>query len=161
MKRALQICLLPLLCAPLLCALHYEVRASGTTTITEQTYGPVKKITFDWAVSDTTGVIDTTTTNTFFGQVFWAVTDPDTAAANRPNDSYAVYLYTADGYDALGGDLVGCDSSAAYETSVLNGGSNGINKLGMVADKLRLYISGADSASAADYASGVVVVYIR
>ena len=160
MTRALRFLFLCGLCfAMVLCVLH-EVRASGSTTITEEQLGVVKKVVFAWAVGDSTGDVDTSTVYDYNGLIERVVVIPDTGDA-APNDDCDLRILDRHGADMLNLALSACDS--ATTTQVLRcGGANGLNKLGCVANEpLRLYIDDADSANAVDYASGQVIVYIR
>ena len=118
----------------------------GTCTVSEETFGTVKKITFTWT-SDDDGKVTKTTTNAYSGEVIRLVTNPDDDAA--PDDNYNVVINDEDGNDVLMGG--GATRDTATTEQVL------ASSLGCVAnDKLSLSITSAGAAN-----KGVVYVYIR
>ena len=121
----------------------------GTVTLTEETYGTVKKITCAWTSEDggdDAGKAGATTTNAYSGEVIRLCTDPGTAA---PTDDYDVYVYDEDSTDILMG--AGADRDTANTEQVL------ASSLGCVAnDKLTFYIENAGNAK-----NGTVYLYIR
>lgn len=119
---------------------------AGTVTITEETFGSVKKITFAWT-SDASGNATGTTSNAYSGAIERLVTVPD--GTDAPTDSYDVVVNDEDGNDVLMG--AGADRDTANTEQVL------ASSLGIVAnDKLALSVSNAGSAK-----SGTAYVYIR
>lgn len=53
---------------------------AGTVTITEETFGTVKKIRFEWT-SDATGAADATTDHVYSGEVLRLVTIPGASSS--------------------------------------------------------------------------------
>lgn len=120
--------------------------ASGTVTITEETFGTIKKIKFAWT-STAGGAASDTTVNAYSGKILGLATVPDGVAA--PTDNYDVTVTDEDGMDVLMGG--GADRDTADTEYVLS------TSLGAVAnDKLTLNISNAGNAK-----KGVVYLYIR
>ena len=128
-------------------ALQAPVRAAGTVTVTEETFGSIKKIAWAWT-SDGSGVVSgTLTTHAYTGALERLVTDPDGTAA--PTDNYDVTILDEDGTDILMG--AGADRDTANIEQVLR------TSLGVVAnDTLELRIAAAGAAK-----SGVVWLYLR
>ncbi len=124
----------------------------GTVTVTEETFGSVKKILFDW-LSENGGADDgkatKTTTNVYNGVLERAVFVPD-SGGTQPDNLYDVEVLDADGYDVLIALGLNLSNAAAVSKSHADG-------LGAVAnDKLTLSVSGANSAK-----GGVVILYLR
>lgn len=119
-----------------------------TITITEETYGSMKKIKFDWAVaSSSSGGVTGTTTKAYNGVLKRVVTVPDGVAA--PSASYDLTCSDQDSTDTFMG---AGGSRAAASTEQIAEAS-----LGVVAnDKLTLKVTNAGSSTA-----GVCYVYIR
>ena len=120
---------------------------AGTVTITEETHGTVKKITWAWT-SDASGDADgDKTAGVFSGEILRLVTNPDDTDA--PTTLYDVVVNDEDGNDVLMG--AGADRSATVTEQVL------ASSLGVVAnDKLDLVVSNAGNAK-----KGTVILYIR
>jgi len=121
-------------------------------TITEETFGTVKKIKWAWvsAADGTVGaaLVPTTTTNTYSGEVRRLVTVPG-AAALAPDDNYGVKINDGDGTDVL---MAGGLLRDTANTEQVNASS-----LGIVAnDTLTLLITAAGADNA-----GTVYLYIR
>ncbi len=122
---------------------------AGTVTKTEETYGTIRKITFDWA-SSSGGAADATTTNAFSGQLLNVYCVPD-SGGTAPTALYDVVLNNADGVDLLHG--LGADNSATVTSAI----TNALGGLGAVAnDKLTLGVT-----NAGDTKGGIVYVFIR
>jgi hypothetical protein len=120
--------------------------ATGTVTITEETFGTVKKIAFAWT-STAGGAAGDTTAGVYSGEVIRLVTVPSGASAPDPN--YDVVVNDEDSTDVLMG--AGANRHTSNTEQVL------ASSLGCVAnDKLTLSVSGAGSAK-----SGTVYLYIR
>jgi PKD repeat protein len=121
-------------------------------TKTEEVFGVLKKISWQWT-AHTDGKVATTTTNaettaTFNGEIVRLVTVPSTVVA--PSDNYTVKVYDDDDTDVLMGAATGNRDATATE-QVLG------TSLGVVAyDKLTLYIEGAGSGG-----KGTVHLYVR
>jgi hypothetical protein len=137
-----------LILAGLLAILTAPLGAAGTVTVTEETHGSLKKITFVWT-SDASGVVSgTLTTGAYNGAIERLVTVPAAAAA-APADNYDVTLLDEDGVDVLMG--AGADRDTANTEQVQR------SSLGVVAnDRLELRIANAGDAN-----SGTVHVYLR
>lgn len=122
----------------------------GTVTLTEETYGTVKKITFDWTAGTggDAGLATKTTEQVYSGEVLRLVTVPG-AAPDAPTDNYDVVVNDEDSTDILMG--AGADRDTATTQQVL------ASSLGVVAnDKLTLSVS-----NAGDSKKGKVYLYIR
>ena len=126
---------------------------TGTCTVTEQTFGSVKRIIFNWVcgASSQAGVIPaTSTTNYYDGKVLQVVTCPDSTKA--PDANYDLELNDKDSVDQF------CGSGANRHTSsteVLVHSSS--QPLGVaIATKLALAISNGGSSG-----SGRTFIYIR
>lgn len=120
--------------------------AIGTVTISEENYGTVKKIQFNWT-SAANGVASDTTTNAYTGEVIRLVTVPN--GNNAPTDAYDVALNDADGTDVLMG--AGANRANNATEQVLS------SNLGCVAnDKLTLMVTNAGNAT-----KGNAYVYLR
>lgn len=125
---------------------------AAVVTLTEETIGVIKKITWQWT-SHTDGKVATTTPNAvttkaYNGVIERLVTVPG-AGADAPDDNYTVKVYDEDSTDVLMAG--GASRDTANTEQVL------ASSLGVVAnDKLTLYIEGAGSAN-----KGTVYLYIR
>lgn len=120
---------------------------AGTVTISEETYGTVKKIAFAWT-SSAAGAADGTTTAHVSGEILRLVTVPGAGGA-QPTDLYDVAVNDEDGTDVLMG--AGANRSNASTEQVLG------TSLGCVAnDKLSLAVTNAGNAK-----SGTVYLYVR
>ncbi len=120
---------------------------AGVVTITEETYGTMKKVKFAWT-SDAAGAADGTTTKAYSGAIERLVTVPG-AGADQPTNLYNVAVNDEDVTDVLMG--AGAGRSNASTQQVL------ASSLGVVAnDKLALAITAAGNTK-----KGTVYVYIR
>lgn len=121
----------------------------GTVTLTEETFGTVKKITCAWTSEnggDNAGKAQKTTTFAYSGEVIRLVTDP---GATAPTDNYDVMVYDEDNTDILMG--AGANRDTADTEQVL------ASSLGCVAnDKLTFYVENAGNAKV-----GTIYLYIR
>jgi len=122
--------------------------AAGSVTITEETYGTIKKIKFAW-VSGTVGEDGTAsgqTTNVYSGKILGLATDP---GATAPTDDYDITVTDEDSMDVLMG--AGADRDTANTEYVLSA------SLGAVAnDKLTINVSNAGTSKV-----GIAYLYIR
>jgi len=121
-------------------------------TITEETFGTIKKITWVWvsAADGTVGaaLVPTTTSNAYSGEVVRLVTVPG-AGGLAPDDNYGVKVNDGDGTDVL--MAAGLLRDTANTEQVL------ASNLGVVAnDTLTLLVTAAGAAN-----SGTVHLYIR
>lgn len=120
---------------------------AGTVAVTEETYGPVKKVRFDW-VSDVAGQAGGSTTYAFCGAIIGLVTKPG-EGAEQPDNLYDVLILDQDDIDVLAG--AGGNRSNVDTEQVLAA------NLGVVVnDRLTLAVANAGSEK-----SGTVFVYIR
>jgi len=122
----------------------------GSVTLTEEIFGTVKKITFDWTAGTgaDAGLATKTTENFFSGEIIRLVTVP-AAAPDAPDDNYDVVINDEDGTDTLMG--AGANRDTANTEQVL------ASSLGCVAnDKLSLSIT-----NAGDTKKGTVYLYLR
>ena len=92
---------------------------AGTVTTTEQTYGNVKKITFD-VTSASNGAADATTTARFDGAILLVCTDP---GATAPTADWDLTIEDSDGVDLLAGQ--GADRHTS-NTEYINSGMGGV-----------------------------------
>lgn len=124
---------------------------AATVTLSEETHGTIKKITWAWT-AHTDGKVATATTNAattkaYTGTIERLVTVPDTGVA--PTADYDVYVYDEDSTDVLMAGGVNRHTSNTEQVAA--------SSLGVVAnDKLTLYIEGAGSGG-----KGTVYLYIR
>ena len=124
---------------------------AATVTLTEETFGPIKKITWAWTAHTDGKVAVATagaeTTGTYDGEIIRLVTVPD--GTDAPDDNYDVFVYDEDDTDVLMG--AGADRDTANTEQVL------ASSLGCVAyDKLTLYVENAAASN-----KGTVILYIR
>jgi hypothetical protein len=121
-------------------------------TITEETFGTVKKIKWVWvsAVGGAVGAaaVNTTTTDAYSGEIMRLVTIP-AVAPNAPTADYDIYILDEDATDILMAGGVNRHTSATEQVNA--------SSLGIVAnDKLKLTV-----AAAGDGKGGTVYLYIR
>ena len=119
-------------------------------TITEETFGTVKKVTWAWtsAADGSVGAaaVSTTTTNAYSGKIEMLVTDP---GATAPTDNWDLVINDEDGTDVLAG--AGANRDTANTEQVLAA------SVGIVAnDTLTMLVTNAGSGK-----TGTVYVYIR
>lgn len=122
----------------------------GTVVVTEEMFGPVKKVKFAWTsgTGGDVGAATKTSTNVFSGSIERLVTVPGTAG-DQPTNLYDIVINDDDGNDVLMG--AGANRSNAATEQVL------ASSLGCIAnDKLNLSIT-----AAGDTKKGTVYVYIR
>lgn len=74
---------------------------AGTVTVTEQTFGIVKKITWAWT-SSAGGAADKQTTKVYDGKLVALETIP-AGGGSAPSDNYGITVADADGHDVLAG----------------------------------------------------------
>ena len=124
--------------------------AVGTVTVTEETYGTLKKIKFVW-VSGTdadAGTASGATTGAYTGALERLVTVP-AAAPNAPDDNYDLTLLDEDSVDVL--VAAGANRHTTTTQQVLG------TSLGIVAnDKLTLNVTNAGASK-----GGTAYVYLR
>lgn len=124
---------------------------AAVVTLTEETFGVIKKIKWEWT-AHTDGKVavvtpNAVTTKAYNGEFVRLVTIPD--ATTAPTAAYDVKVYDGDDTDALMGG--GADRSATATEQVAAA------SLGVVAnDKLTLYVEGAGSGG-----KGTVILYVR
>lgn len=122
----------------------------GVVTISEETFGTVRKVVFSWTsgTGADANLAEKTTANAYSGKIERLVTVPGTAG-DQPTNLYDVVLNDEDGTDVLMG--AGADRSNATTQQVL------ATSLGIVAnDKLTLSVSGGG-----DTKKGEVYLYLR
>jgi hypothetical protein len=121
----------------------------SSCTITEETYGSVKKIKFAWAtLSSSSGGVTAATTKAYNGGLERLVTIPG-AGGSAPTASYDITVTDQDSTDALMG--AGANRHTA-NTEQVNAAS-----LGVVAnDTLTINVTNAGSSNA-----GTAILYIR
>ena len=123
---------------------------AGTCTITEETYGSMKKVKWVWATDSgalQAAAASRVTTNVYNGAIQRLVTIPD--ASSAPSASYDVTVLDQDSTDVLMG--AGMNRAAASTEQALAA------TLGVVAyDTLTL-----SCASTGASVAGTVIVYIR
>lgn len=124
---------------------------AAAVTLSEEVFGVIKKIKWQWT-AHTDGKVAKTTTNAvttkaYNGELVRMITIPDGTKA--PTDDYDIKIYDDDGVDVLIG--AGADRDISNTEQVLAA------NLGVVAnDKLTLEIDGAG-----DGGKGTVILYIR
>ena len=125
---------------------------AAVVTCTEETFGVIKKITWEWT-AHTDGVVaaatpNAETTKVYNGEFVRLVTVPG-AGDDAPDADYDVYVYDDDDVDALMAGGVNRHTSNTEQVAA--------SSLGVVANsKLNLYVSGAGSGN-----KGTVHLYIR
>jgi len=123
---------------------------AGTCTITEETYGSMKKVKWVWTTdsgASQAAAASRTTSNAYNGAVQRLVTIPDGSSA--PSANYDVTILDQDSTDILIGG--GANRHSANTEQVL-----GVS-LGVIAnDTMKL-----NCASTGASAAGTVIVYIR
>jgi hypothetical protein len=119
---------------------------AGTVTTTEEVYGPVNKITFDW-LSDASGDATATTTGGHNGELIRAVFVPDTSTT-APSDQYDVTLSDGQSVDLLAGQ--GVNLSNVNTVVVVD------DLIPLAGNKLTLTVANAGNAK-----GGVVYLYYR
>lgn len=119
-----------------------------TLSITEETFGTVKKIKWVWTSTDAGVVTGVATTNAYSGKCERLVTIPASGDA-APTDDYDVVINDEDTTDVLMGGGANRDTADTEQVAA--------SSLGIVAnDKLTLEITGAGDAN-----GGTVILYIR
>jgi len=124
---------------------------AASVTLTEETYGVIKKIKWEWT-AHTDGKVATTTANavttkTYNGELVRLVTVPDGTSA--PSADYDVYVYDGDSVDVLMAGGLNRHTSNTEQVAA--------SSLGVVAnDTLTLYVEGAGEST-----KGTVYLYIR
>ncbi|MCK9518054.1 MAG: hypothetical protein M0R74_03340 [Dehalococcoidia bacterium] len=125
---------------------------AASVTLTEETFGVIKKIKWQWT-AHTDGEVATTTANatttkTYNGELVRLVTIPG-GSTDAPDSNYDVYVYDEDSTDAL---MAGGKDRHTSNTEQVAASS-----LGVVAnDKLTLCIEGAGDSN-----KGTVILYVR
>jgi len=122
--------------------------ATGTVTITEQTFSMIKKVTFDWT-STTGGLAGDTTTKSYDGEVLRVV------CMETSTTGYALEINDNDGVDLLGGQGAAL-TSGGTDFGTSTGGSI-TYPLSAVSSKLTLAVTGAGTTGE----TGQTIVYIR
>ena len=124
--------------------------AIGTScTVTEETFGSVKKVTFAWAtLSSSSGGVTATTTGAYNGAIERFVTIPG-AGSSAPTASYDITVSDQDSTDVL---MAAGGSRHTANTEQVNAAS-----LGIVAnDTLTINVTNAGSSN-----GGTAILYIR
>ena len=121
-------------------------------TITEETFGTVKKIAWVWvsAADQTVGgaLVNTTTSEAYSGSIERLVTVP-AVAPDVPTDNYDITILDADGVDVLLGAGANRDDTVTEQVAA--------SSLGIVAnDPLKLTVAAAGAGK-----GGTVYLYIR
>jgi hypothetical protein len=124
---------------------------AAAVTLSEEVFGVIKKIKWQWTAHTDGKVAKTTanavTTKSYNGELVRLVTIPDGTTA--PLADYDVYAYDEDDVDALMAGGLNRSATAAEQVAA--------SSLGVVAnDKLTLEIDGAG-----DGGKGTVILYIR
>lgn len=121
----------------------------GTMTITEETYGSVKKIKASWAITSAdSGAVSGQTSTAYNGALQRLVTVPD--ASSAPAANYDITVSDQDSTDALMGGGANRHSANTEQVAAAS--------LGIVAnDKLTFKVTNAGSTSHA----GAIYLYIR
>lgn len=120
---------------------------TGTVVVSEERFGPIKKVSFAWT-STAGGAAGDVTTHAYSGKVERLVTVPGAGGA-APTDDYDVAVLDEDGVDILLGGGANRDTANTEQVAA--------SSLGIVAnDKLTLAVTNAGNAK-----SGVVHVYLK
>jgi len=125
---------------------------AAAVTLSEETYGVIKKIKWQWT-AHTDGKVATTTANAattkaYNGEFVRLVTIPGTGD-DAPDADYDVYIYDEDNTDALMAGGLNRHTSNTEQVAA--------SSLGVVAnDKLTLYIEGAGDSN-----KGTTILYVR
>lgn len=125
---------------------------AAVVTLSEETYGVIKKIKWQWT-ADTDGKVAATTANAattkaYNGELVRLVTIPGTGD-DAPDADYDVYIYDEDNTDALMAGGLNRHTSNTEQVAA--------SSLGVVAnDKLTLYIEGAGDSN-----KGTTILYVR
>ena len=124
--------------------------AAGSMTITEITYGSVKKIKAAWIAGTgaEVGVVSDDTTKYYDGRIIGVCTVPGTAG-DQPDDNYGLTVKDEDGVDLLLGNGANRDET---NTEYISEASCA----GVARSKLTIGITAAGSGL-----KGTVYVYIR
>lgn len=128
---------------------------AGTVTITDQKHKSIRRIELDW-LSDASGDVSGTDTDTVTGQILRVVFIPD-SGGTQPTNLYDVVLNDADSLDVLA--ALGANLSNTTSTQVVPVVTNGTagNMAPMVVDSvLSLVVSNAGNAK-----GGKVILYVR
>jgi len=128
--------------------------ATGTVTITEQTWSSMSRLKFEW-ISTTGGLAGDTTDESYSGLVYRVIIAPGTSGS-KPDANYVVAINDSDEYDILNGLGADCSTGSADHYGVLSTGGIVSSPVTAVSSKLTLAVTGAGSEN-----SGEVVVYIR
>ncbi len=124
---------------------------AASVTLTEKTFGVIKKITWEWT-AHTDGVVAKATPNAqttvpYNGEIVRLVTVPGTGD-DAPDLNYDVSVYDGDDMDVL--------NTAGQNRHNVNA-EQVISALGVIAySKLTLYVSGAGASN-----KGTVHLYVR
>lgn len=119
-KRLRIFALIPVVLLSLVAVAIAAAPRTGSWTETNARYGDGWRITtYLWA-ADSTGVVETKVTDTFFrGLIKAVVTDPDTttvpadadSTGQAPSDNYDITLTNTDGLEIMGGSLSNRDTA--------------------------------------------------
>jgi hypothetical protein len=120
---------------------------AGTVTVTEETFGTVKKIKFEWT-SAADGTATGTTTHVYSGEVRRWVTVPGADAA-QPTDQYDVAINDEDGADILMG--FGANRSNVNAEQIIV-----TTPVVIANDKLTLSVTNAGNTK-----GGIISLYVR
>lgn len=120
---------------------------AASVTVSEETFGSVKKITWSWT-SAADGTASGTTTNTYNGKLERLVVIPG-SAGDQPTDNYDLVINDGDGVDVLMGVGGNCSNANTEQAKA--------DALGVVAnDQLTLEVTNAGNAK-----SVTVHLYLR
>jgi len=120
---------------------------AGTITTSEELFGTIKKIAYDWLTDASGDASATATTASFSGQILRVECVPD-SGGTAPSDQYDITLTTADSIDVLYGQ--GANLSNASTVVI-------VSDLGVIAnDTLSLTVANGGNAK-----GGTVYVYLR
>lgn len=114
--------------------------------VTEQTYGSVKKVTWNWT-ADASGDASEATSESYDGEILGFATIPD--GTNAPTDNYDIVINDADSHDVLIG--AGADRDTATTEYV-----DRASLAAVAGSKLTLVVSNAGNGG-----EGVAILWIR
>lgn len=123
---------------------------AGVLTLTEITFGSIKKIKAVWTAGtgDYEGTASGTTTNSYDGRIIGACTVPGTVG-DAPDDNYGITVKDSDGVDiALGALLLRDTANTEYVAEA--------SMAGVAYSTLTIAVTAAGSAN-----KGTLYLYIR
>lgn len=122
--------------------------AGSVMTLTEITYGTIKKIKAAWTSDDATGAVSGTTENVYDGRIIGACTVPGTVG-DAPTDDYDITVKDVDNVDIALGALANRDTANTEYVAEAS-------MAGVARSKLTIGVTSAGNAK-----KGTLYLYIR